>query len=250
MFDTAEAAGLLQLPEASLRGLLLRFCDIQVPVPPMARPGSPFQRAPDSQDLSLAAHERFAPRYHRQDCCVYRSKQCCGWAVVSQQRFYASELLTVSSVKHCWAARQLSAAHRSGRPRRVGPALHFLFALVCCTAILSLSFGTTIFRSSSVPPGRGGRAGQQKVPDGGLEGAAPAGRAAAVRQGGHPPPAVHPRPAQGGRGGVKSERLAVMHSRSCSMVAIPDLLHRPRGSLLALSQNGVTVALSKFLIKI
>ncbi len=42
-------------------------------------------------------------------------------------------------------------------------------------------------------------AGQQEAPDGGLEGTAPVGGAAAVRPGGHPPPAAHPRLPQGGR---------------------------------------------------
>lgn len=59
------------------------------------------------------------------------------------------------------------------------------------------------------------RAGQQEAPDGGLEGAAPFGGAAAVCTGGHPPPAAHLRPPQGlppPPCPLKSEVQAVMHS--------------------------------------
>ncbi len=77
MFDTAEAAGVLQLPKASLRGLLLHFCDIEVLVLPTACPRSSFLWAPNSLLPTLgthrqAAYERFAYRHDRQDFCT-----CC-----------------------------------------------------------------------------------------------------------------------------------------------------------------------------
>lgn len=116
MFDTAEAAGVLQLPKASLRGLLLHFCGIEVPVlPTCPRSPSPMhsrlsgpigrQRLNDAFTGIIAKTSVFAAL----DSVVAGS-----WSLkrgVIDQYFIG---------KHACGACQLPAAR--GRFRQVGPA--------------------------------------------------------------------------------------------------------------------------------